>query len=130
MRPGRTLQSSMFNRLYKTQPPPKFAHELLGAVHRLVMAYCKEKLIPEKEGNLFFGKLQASAAGLRAGDISIVRAGPGHARPRLPAERAPGRGAGTVDVGPADWCHIHTWCRLTDLMRCVQTGSTWSSAPC
>ena len=74
MRPVRTLASSVFHKLYKEQPPPKFAHELLGAVHRLVMTYCKEHRIPEQAGKFFFGKVQVRQAGPRAVPTAIVRA--------------------------------------------------------
>ena len=74
MCPVRTLESSVFHKLYKEQPPPQFAHELLGAVHRLVMTYCKEHRIPEQAGKFFFGKVQVRQAGPRAVPTAIVRA--------------------------------------------------------
>ena len=56
MRPVRTLASSVFHKLYKEQSPPQFAHELLGAVHRLANPTAEPVEIIEVQFGSYLGE--------------------------------------------------------------------------
>ena len=67
-----TFASSAFKASFDSHDSPEFQHELLGAVYKLIIGYCKVHGLPEEKGKTFFTQVQSVvSAGLQRAYLAV-----------------------------------------------------------
>ena len=67
-----TFASSAFKASFDSHDSPEFQHELLGAVYKLIIGYCKVHGLPEEKGKTFFTQVRSVvSAGLQRAYLGV-----------------------------------------------------------